>query len=339
LSEQIASRENAMSVKSSFKECLTIGTEAMNTLSECLNDAEFVIAIEKATETIANTNGRLVISGMGKSGIIGRKLVATFASTGTPSLFLHPAEASHGDLGMVRSEDVLLLMSFSGESRELGDILRYGKRFRVPIIAMTARADSTLGKAADILLLLPKVKESCPHNLAPTSSTLIQLALGDAMAITLLKRKGFSEEDFFNFHPGGKLGTALMPVSDLMHKDGELPLASQDAPISEILTEISAKGYGIVGLLDGDKLAGVITDGDVRRYIAANTEGSMRDVMLGTNGKAIMTTEFTAVLPSQSCAKVLGILEHKKIGAAFVIEDEKPVGLIRMLALIQAGVA
>jgi len=329
-----------MTVKTSFKECLKIGSEAMDILSAQLDDANFVAALEKAVQTIENTTGRLVISGMGKSGIIGRKLVATFASTGTPSLFLHPAEASHGDLGMVRSEDVLLLMSFSGESRELGDILRYGKRFSVPIIAMTARAESTLGKAADILLQLPKVAESCPHNLAPTSSTLIQLALGDALAITLLKQKGFSEEDFFNFHPGGKLGTALMPVSDLMHKGAEMPLASQDAPISELLAEISAKGFGIVGLQDdAGNLTGLITDGDVRRYIAANTDGSMKDVMFGTDGKAIMTKTFRAVLPTQSCAKVLGILEAHKIGAAFVMEDNKPVGLIRMLSLIQAGVA
>ena len=178
-----------MNIKTSFEECLSIGSSAMVTLTNCLNDETFVSAIEAAINIIADTNGRLVVSGMGKSGIIGRKLVATFASTGTPALFLHPAEASHGDLGMVRNEDVLLLISFSGESRELGDIVRYGKRFGVPIIAMTSRAESTLGKSADVLLLLPKVKESCPHNLAPTSSTLIQLALGDALAITLLKQK------------------------------------------------------------------------------------------------------------------------------------------------------
>jgi len=164
--------------------------------------------------------------------------------------------------------------------------------------------------------------------------------LGDALAITLLKQKGFSEEDFFNFHPGGKLGTALMPVTDLMHKGAEMPLASQNAPISELLAEISAKGFGIVGLQDSaGTLTGLITDGDVRRYIAANTDGSMKDVMFGTDGKAIMTQEFTAVLPTQSCAKVLGILETNKISAAFVMEDGKPVGLIRMLSLIQAGVA
>ena len=329
-----------MTVKSSFLDCFNIGTAAMQTLAQQLDDPAFVDAIDAAVETIAGTNGRLVISGMGKSGIIGRKLVATFASTGTPSLFLHPAEASHGDLGMVRSDDVLLLMSFSGESRELGDILRYGKRFHVPIIAMTARAESTLGKAADILMQLPKVAESCPHNLAPTSSTLIQLALGDALAITLLKRKGFSEEDFFNFHPGGKLGTALMPVSDLMHKGSEIPLAPQSAPISDVLAEISAKGFGIVGMLnDTGHLAGVITDGDIRRYIAGNTDGSMRDVMFGTTGQSIMTTKYTSAQQTQSCAKVLGILEQNKISAAFILENGKPVGLIRMLSLIQAGVA
>jgi arabinose-5-phosphate isomerase len=329
-----------MTVKSSFLDCFQIGSAAMETLARQLNDPTFVTAIEAAVETIAGTSGRLVISGMGKSGIIGRKLVATFASTGTPALFLHPAEASHGDLGMVRSDDVLLLMSFSGESRELGDILRYGKRFQVPIIAMTARPDSSLGKAADILMQLPKVAESCPHNLAPTSSTLIQLALGDALAITLLKRKGFSEEDFFNFHPGGKLGTALMPVSDLMHKGKEIPLAPQTSPISDVLAEISAKGFGIVGMLDdAGNLAGVITDGDIRRYIAGNTDGSMRDVMFGTTGQKIMTSQYTSVLQTQSCAKVLGVLEQHKISAAFIVEDGKPIGLIRMLALIQAGVA
>jgi len=329
-----------MNIKTSFEECLSIGSSAMVTLANCLNNETFISAIEAAINIIADTNGRLVVSGMGKSGIIGRKLVATFASTGTPALFLHPAEASHGDLGMVRNEDVLLLISFSGESRELGDIVRYGKRFGVPIIAMSSRAESTLGKSADVLLLLPKVKESCPHNLAPTSSTLIQLALGDALAITLLKQKGFSEEDFFNFHPGGKLGAALMPTSELMLKIEELPLISQDAFFSDILNKISTKGYGIVGLQDSTgSIKGIITDGDVRRYIAANTDGSMRDVMFGTVGKDIMTNKFVSVSPSQSCAKVLSILEHRKIGAAFVLEDGKPVGLISLLILIQAGVA
>lgn len=329
-----------MTVKASFEESLRTGTQAMETLIGSLENQTFVDALEAAIELISNTNGRLVISGMGKSGIIGRKLVATFASTGTPALFLHPAEASHGDLGMVRSEDVLLLMSFSGESRELADILRYGKRFRVPIIAMTARPNSSLGKAGDVLLQLPAVAESCPHNLAPTSSTLIQLALGDALAITLLKRKGFTEEDFFNFHPGGKLGTALMPVSDLMTKGTDLPLVSQDAVISEIVTEISAKGFGIAGLVDDDGLlAGVITDGDIRRYLSKNTDGTMKEVMFGKTGKSIMTTNYTPAEPTQSCAKTLGVLESKKISAAFVLQDGKPIGLIRMLALIQAGVA
>ena len=329
-----------MTIKSTFKECLLIGTEAMATLNNNLKDDEFVLNIESAINLISKIRGRLVISGMGKSGIIGRKLVATFASTGTPSLFLHPAEASHGDLGMVCSEDVLLLMSFSGESRELVDIIRYGKRFGVPIVAFTSNSNSTLGKAADILLQLPKVKESCPHNLAPTSSTLIQLALGDALAITLLKQKGFSEEDFFNFHPGGKLGAALMPADELMHKDDKLPLVSEDAPFSEILNVISAKGYGIVGLQNHTgEISGIITDGDVRRYIAKNTDGTMQDVIFGTTGKQIMTKEFTAFEKNQSCAKVLSSLEQKNISAAFVLDNRKPIGLISMLILIQAGVA
>ena len=329
-----------MTIKSTFEECLLIGTNAMSTLTSSLEDEKFTEQLEAAVNLIHEINGRLVISGMGKSGIIGKKLVATFASTGTPSLFLHPAEASHGDLGMVCGDDVLLLMSFSGESRELVDIIRYGKRFGVPIIAFTANANSTLGKAADILLELPKVKESCPHNLAPTSSTLIQLALGDALAITLLKEKGFSEEDFFNFHPGGKLGAALMPVKDLMHTEDKLPIISENSPFSDILDLIGKKGYGIVGLENEfGQMSGIITDGDVRRYIAKNSDGSMKDVMFGTYGKEIMTKSFISFKQNQSCAKILSVLEQKHISAAFVLDNGKPIGLISMLMLIQAGVA
>ncbi|MDB4085147.1 KpsF/GutQ family sugar-phosphate isomerase [Amylibacter sp.] len=329
-----------MTIKSTFEDCLLTGTNAMVMLTDSLKDEKFVKQVEAAVNVICKTSGRLVISGMGKSGIIGKKLVATFASTGTPSLFLHPAEASHGDLGMLCKDDVLLLMSFSGESRELIDIIRYSKRFNVPIIAFTANANSTLGKAADILLQLPKVKESCPHNLAPTSSTLIQLALGDALAITLLKEKGFSEEDFFNFHPGGKLGAALMPIKDLMHTDDKLPLISQDAPFSDILNIISSKGYGIVGLKnDIGEMSGVITDGDVRRYITKNTDGSMKEVMFETFGKEIMTKSFVSFEENQSCAKILSVLEQKNISSAFVLKNGKPLGLISMLMLIQAGVA
>ncbi|GLQ33928.1 KpsF/GutQ family protein [Amylibacter marinus] len=324
----------------SVKECLEIGTEALNVLTARLDIDDFAQAVDAAVSLLSDISGRLVVTGMGKSGIIGRKMVATFASTGTPSLFLHPAEASHGDLGMVQKGDVFMALSFSGESRELGDILRYAKRFAIPIIAMTANPQSTLGKAADIQLILPKVTESCPHNLAPTSSTLIQMALGDAIAITLLKNKGFSEQDFFNFHPGGKLGTALTPVSELMNKGADLPLAPQSATIADILAQLSEKGYGIIGLTDDQgTLSGVITDGDIRRYLAENTDGSMKQVMFETKGTAIMTKKFISVTPNQSCAKILGILEQQKISAAFVLDDARPIGLIRMLTLIQAGVA
>ncbi|MEM7242373.1 MAG: KpsF/GutQ family sugar-phosphate isomerase [Pseudomonadota bacterium] len=326
-----------ISISQTVQDCLEIAQNSLAALKDAYAvDAQ---ALEEAVSVISACQGRVVVSGMGKSGIIGRKLVATFASTGTPSLFLHPAEASHGDLGMLNKGDVLILLSNSGESRELGDILRYAKRFSVPIIGMTAKAGSTLGQRADTVLLLPKVTESCPHNLAPTSSTLIQLALGDAIAIALLKLKGFSEEDFFNFHPGGKLGAALTPVSELMRPAADLPLLDKAALIADVLDEISKRGFGIAGLLDGEALVGVITDGDIRRYLAKNTEGSMKEIMFGTSAEAIMTAKFVAVEPEQSAAKVLATLEEHKISASFVVDGRTPVGLVRMLDLVQAGVA
>ena len=326
-----------ISISETVQECLGIAQDSLAALKDAY--AVDAVALEEAVRVIAACKGRVVVSGMGKSGIIGRKLVATFASTGTPSLFLHPAEASHGDLGMLNKGDVLILLSNSGESRELGDILRYAKRFAVPIIGMTAKAESTLGQRADTVLLLPKVIESCPHNLAPTSSTLIQLALGDAIAIALLKLKGFSEEDFFNFHPGGKLGAALTPVSELMIQAKDLPLLEKGAPIAKVLDEISKRGFGIAGLVDGDALVGVITDGDIRRYLAKNTEGLMKEIMFDTAAEAIMTSKFVAVTPDQSAAKVLATLQAHKISASFVMDDARAVGLVRMLDLIQAGVA
>ena len=328
-----------MSISKTVTECLSIAQSSLGELSSFYGQANAHQSLEKTIELIMNCDGRLVVSGMGKSGIIGRKLVATFASTGTPALFLHPAEASHGDLGMLGEQDVLLLLSNSGESRELVDILRYAKRFSVPVIGMTAKPNSTLGSRADVVLQLPKVTESCPHNLAPTSSTLIQLALGDAIAITLLKLKGFSEEDFFNYHPGGKLGAALTPASEIMISKSELPLLSQTSPIADVVAEISKCGFGIAGLTDDSgKLTGVITDGDIRRYLSKNTEGSMKDVMFWTSADSIMTTKFVAATETQSAAKVLSTLEQNKISAVFVVDDGEAVGLIRMLDLIQAGV-
>ena len=329
-----------MNIAETIAECLNIADDSLTALAGAYTNEANLSALEKAIELIMACKGRLVVSGMGKSGIIGRKLVATFASTGTPALFLHPAEASHGDLGMLGEDEVLLLLSNSGESRELGDILRYAKRFSVPVIGMTAKPESTLGTRSDVVLMLPKVQESCPHNLAPTSSTLIQLALGDALAITLLKLKGFSEEDFFNYHPGGKLGAALTPVSELMDAKSALPLAPQTAAVADVLDEISKRGFGISGLVDEKGiLTGVITDGDIRRYIAENTDGSMKEVMFGANAQSLMTKKFVSVSQEQSAAKVLATLQNHKISAAFVLEDGKPIGLVRMLALIQAGVA
>ncbi|MCL4130340.1 UNVERIFIED_CONTAM: hypothetical protein GTU68_036827, partial [Idotea baltica] len=212
--------------------------------------------------------GRLIVAGMGKSGQIARKLASTFASTGTPAYFVHPAEASHGDLGMIHGDDVLLLLSWSGETQELSDILEYSKRYHVPMIAMTAAPKSTLAQKADIAISLPKVAESCPHNLAPTTSALLQLAVGDSMAITLLGMKGFSTSAFREFHPGGKLGAVLTPVGEIMHGRATLPLCHQTAPIIDVLGQSSAQSYGVVGLVDDmGALVGIITDGDIRRYI------------------------------------------------------------------------
>ncbi|MCK4713443.1 MAG: KpsF/GutQ family sugar-phosphate isomerase, partial [Marinosulfonomonas sp.] len=228
-------------------------------MQDAIATPDLAKAITGAADLIFNMKGRLILSGIGKSGHIGRKLAATFASTGTPAFFVHASEASHGDLGMIQSDDVLLLLSWSGETKELSDIIAYGLRFDVPMIGITGGASSTLATKAQFPLVLPKAQEACPHNLAPTTSTILQLAMGDALAITLLRMRGFSEESFRNFHPGGKLGAALMPVRDIMHKGADMPLMPLDAPVIEVISEISPKGFGIVGMQNPDgSLAGVI---------------------------------------------------------------------------------
>ena len=221
-----------------------------------------------AVDTIRRARGRVIVTGMGKSGHVGRKIAATFASTGTPAFFVHAADASHGDTGMITSDDVMLVLSSSGETEELKDLINHSRRFRNALIAVTISAGSTLGKAADIVLALPEAREACPHNLAPTTSSLMQLALGDALAMALLESRGFTAVDFGVFHPRGKLGAALKFVRDVMHGGGESDDQAR-APMSEAIVEMSAKGFGCVAVTDtGGKLAGVITDGDLRRTCA-----------------------------------------------------------------------
>lgn len=324
----------------SIKQALATSVDGLNLLDRAIDAPDLSQNLSAALDTIYAMQGRLIIAGMGKSGHVGRKLAATFASTGTPAYFVHPAEASHGDLGMIHTQDVLLLLSWSGETKELSDILTYAVRFKVPTIAITGSPTGTLARKSDVALVLPKVEEACPHNLAPTTSTLLQMAIGDALAITLLKMKGFTEASFRNFHPGGKLGAMLTPISDIMHAGDALPLAPQSAPIIEVIGEISRKSMGVVGLTAPDgTLTGLITDGDIRRYLESNSKGSMEQAMWKTTAQEIMTKKFVAVEPDRMAARALAKLQENKISAAFVLENNKPIGLVTLLQLLQTGVA
>lgn len=318
-------------------DCFQNGLEQMKT---AVHGSDLGGIISAAANLVFKMKGRLILCGIGKSGHIARKLAATFASTGTPAFFVHASEASHGDLGMIQSDDVLMLLSWSGETKEMSDIIAYGLRFDVPIIGITGSAGSTLAKKAQCPIVLPKTQEACPHNLAPTTSTLLQLAMGDALAVTLLRMRGFTEESFRNFHPGGKLGAALMPVRDIMIKGENLPLVALDAPVIEVISEISAKGFGIVGLQNPDEsLAGVITDGDIRRYLYANPKGTLQSVISDTKAVSLMTKGGITLTPERLTARALNLMQTKKITAAFVVEANKPVGLITVHQLLQQGVA
>jgi arabinose-5-phosphate isomerase len=285
-----------------------------------------------AVETIRGAHGRVIVTGMGKSGHVARKIAATLASTGTPAFFVHAADASHGDLGMITSDDVMLALSWSGETEELKDLINYSRRFRIVLIAITVNAESTLGKAADIVLALPATREACPHNLTPTTSSLMQLALGDALAIALLESRGFTAIDFGVFHPGGKLGAALKFVRDVMHPGSAVPLIGRGSPMSEAIVEMSSKGFGCVAVIDKDgKLAGVITDGDLRRH--------MRMDLLQASVDTVMTAAPKTVRPDQLASEALEILNSSKITALIVVESDRPVGIVHFHDLLRAGVA
>src|ERR1700712_1105934 len=245
-------------------------------------------AFAAAAELIRNTKGRLIITGLGKSGHIGRKIAATFASTGTPAFFVHAAEASHGDLGMITADDVIMALSWSGEQPEMRNLITYAKRFRIAVVAMTADASSTLAQAADVALTLPRAREACPHNLAPTTSSLMMLALGDALAIALLESRGFTSVDFSVLHPGGKLGAMLKYTRELMHSGDAVPLKPLGTKMSDALVEMSSKGFGCVGIVDksGD-LVGIITDGDLRRHMRPDLMTAAVDEVMTRNPKTI----------------------------------------------------
>jgi len=285
-----------------------------------------------AVETIRAARGRVIVTGMGKSGHVARKIAATLASTGTPAFFVHAADASHGDLGMITSDDVMLALSWSGETEELKDLINYSRRFRIALIAVTVNLESTLGKAADIVLVLPSAREACPHNLAPTTSSLMQLALGDALAIALLESRGFTAVDFGVFHPRGQLGAALKFIRDVMHPGDAVPLIARGVPMSEAIVEMSAKGFGCVAVIEATgKLAGVITDGDLLRHMRADLLQTMVD--------DVMTASPKTVRPDQLASEALQILNASKITALIVVEMDRPIGIVHFHDLLRAGVA
>ena len=290
--------------------------------------------LTKALDMIQETKGRIIVTGMGKSGHIARKIAATLASTGTPSFFVHPAEASHGDLGMVTNDDKIIAISNGGESRELSDILIYAKRYGIPLIAITKNPESTLGKAGDIVLKLPDDGEACPLGLAPTSSTTATLVLGDVLAIALMERKGFSKTDYKQRHPGGKLGAILQKVSDLMHKGDDMPIVNEDTPMQEALLVMTSKMLGCVGIVDNDgKLVGIITDGDLRRWLTTD--------VLNKKVSEVMTKNPKVVSPDILAAEALNIMNNtgRGITQLFAVQDGKPVGIIHIHDCLRIGAA
>jgi arabinose-5-phosphate isomerase len=311
----------------------TLETEAagITALAAAIHDG-LGDAFIAAVDLMRQARGRVIVTGMGKSGHVGRKIAATLASTGTPAFFVHPSEASHGDLGMIAADDLIMALSWSGETAELKDLTDYSRRFRIGLIAVTAFADSTLAQAADVLLALPQAREACPHNLAPTTSTLMQHALGDALAIALLESRGFTALDFRVFHPGGRLGAMLKFVGNVMHTGAAIPLARVGTRMSEAVVEMSAKGFGCVGIVDADgKLAGIVTDGDLRRH--------MRPDLLDARVETVMTRSPKTVRPEQLASEALEIINSSKITALIVADDSKPVGIVHFHDLLRAGVA
>jgi arabinose-5-phosphate isomerase len=322
--------EQAQIVNSALRTLEAEGS-GVDALAAALRDglgAAFITAID----LILIARGRVIVSGMGKSGHVGHKIASTLASTGTPALFVHPAEASHGDLGMITKHDVILALSWSGETAELKNLTDYSRRHTIGLIAMTANADSTLAKTADVVLTLPQAREACPHNLAPTTSALMQLALGDALAIALLQSRGFTAIDFGLLHPGGKLGALLKTVRDFMHTGTTVPLAPLGTAMSDAIIEITAKGFGCVGITDPrGQLVGIITDGDLRRH--------MRSDLLDATVDDVMTRGPKTVRPDQLISETLELLNTKKVTALFVVEAGKPVGVIHIHDLLRAGAA
>ena len=313
---------------SSARRVIAIEGEALELLAQTLDDS-----FASAVSTILDAQGRVIVSGMGKSGHIARKIAATLASTGTPAHFVHPAEASHGDLGMLARGDVVIMLSNSGETPELADMIAHTRRFGIPLIGVASNPDSTLLKQADIALVLPKAPEACGTGVVPTTSTTMTLALGDALAVALMEHRQFTPQDFRQFHPGGKLGAQLAKVADLMHSGSDVPLMPLEAPMSDVLVEMSQKGFGVVGVVGPrGNLRGIITDGDLRRNM---------DGLLGKSAEEVMTSNPRTINPESLAEDAVRIMEDRKITCLFVVPhdgDSPASGILQIHDCLRAGV-
>ncbi len=308
---------------------LSAETAGLEALAEIL-DQNFIRALDCLGNVQAT--GRVVVTGMGKSGHIARKIAATLASTGTPAQYVHPAEASHGDLGMITPADAVLALSNSGETPELFDLVAYAKRFKIPVIAITAQASSSLDRAADVSLIIPDSAEACPMDLAPTTSTTVMMGLGDAIAVALLERIGFSTDEFHIRHPGGQLGQRLIKVSDIMHAGDELPLIDTSATMADAIIEMSTKSFGCVGIVGKEgRLTGLITDGDLRR----NMNGNLLQQVAGD----VMTADPRTIDPDLLAVEALGLMNERSITSLFVVRDELRCGILHIHDCLRAGIA
>ena len=311
---------------SSARRVLGLEADGIRLLADGLNET-----FSTAVDILQAMGGRVIVTGMGKSGHVGNKIAATLASTGTPAHYVHPGEASHGDLGMICGDDVIIALSNSGETSELADIIAYAKRFDIPLVALTSVGGSTLADAATVALVLPEITEACPMGLAPTTSTTVMLALGDALAVALLERKGFSAEDFRIFHPGGKLGAHLMRVASLMHTGASLPLTSEDAAMSDALLVMTQKSFGCIGITNGEGvLLGIITDGDLRRNMSTS--------LVTMTAAEVMTAAPKTIGPERLAIEAVQIMNEKSITSLFVVEDGRPVGILHLHDCLRAGV-
>lgn len=306
---------------------LDLESAALQALGGALDQA-FVDTLD----FLGTVSGRIIVTGMGKSGHVARKMAATLASTGSPALFVHPGEASHGDLGMITKQDAVVALSNSGNTAELGDIVAYCRRFGIPLVGITARADSALADDANIALILPQVDEACPMGLAPTTSTTMMMALGDAVAIALLERKGFSSHDFQMLHPGGSLGHQLLRVADVMRGKDEMPLCGPATSIADAILIMTNRTFGCVGVTDNtERLVGIVTDGDLRRHMAPN--------LLELSAAEVMTEGVKTISSHSLAAEALGVMNDNNITSLFVVEDELPTGIVRMHDCLRVGIA